>query len=336
MRIATPPARAAAVTLALLFGPAAAFGQFPPAGGKAGKDPGPKPAPDEYRVILKEVQEAYKAPLEVDKDIRDELRKQYEQPTPQREAKIFREIRRLYQTTPEQEQVILRELRRAYDRPSPEQEERVFAEIRRGGQLPLGAVPADLQAGRAANLFRKLDQDRDGRLAPGEMPDTLRGQAARWDRNGDGFIDAGEYVAYYQAQVQVVSAGVAAGEIPIKLPKGVTLAAPAAPAAAAPAVVEERRPVVARAGKLPPGLPDWFTRYDADGDGQVGLYEWRRAGRPAAEFAAMDRNGDGLLEASELLRYLAEQAPVATLSKGSAADALKPPGGKVMPGGKRK
>jgi Ca2+-binding EF-hand superfamily protein len=55
-------------------------------------------------------------------------------------------------------------------------------------------------------------------------------------------------------------------------------------------------------------LPDWFAKYDTDGDGQVGLYEWVKAGRPVVEFQAMDRNGDGLLEAAELLRYLAEPA----------------------------
>src|SRR5436309_1019361 len=77
-----------------------------------GKDQRP-PATDEFRAILKEIEEAYKAPREVDKDVLDELRKQYSNPTPEREAKIFKEIRRLYATTPEQEQVILAEMRKA-------------------------------------------------------------------------------------------------------------------------------------------------------------------------------------------------------------------------------
>src|SRR5262245_39459289 len=55
--------------------------------------------PDETKAMLKEIQEAYKAPLEVDKDIRDELRKQYQNPSPEREQKILREARRLYATS---------------------------------------------------------------------------------------------------------------------------------------------------------------------------------------------------------------------------------------------
>src|SRR4051794_14355228 len=159
----------AAVVLAL--GPAArpAAAQEPPA----------KPPPDEFRALLKEVEEAYKAPLEVDKDVLDELRKQYRDPTPEREAKIFSEIRRLYVTTPGQEDAIVRELRRAYQQPSPEQEARVFQVIRRGGQHPPGTVPPDVQAERAAKTFRKFDRNGDGVLSPDEMPEFLRGQVGQ-------------------------------------------------------------------------------------------------------------------------------------------------------------
>ena len=66
--------------------------------------------------------------------------------------------------------------------------------------------------------------------------------------------------------------------------------------------------MVFRAGKWPAGVPDWFIRLDADGDGQVGLYEWKTSGRPLAEFVRMDRNGDGFITMPELLFYLAPQA----------------------------
>ena len=59
--------------------------------------------PDEQTALLKAVTEAYKAPLEVDKDIRDELRRQYQNYSTDREQKILREVRRLYVTNPEQE-----------------------------------------------------------------------------------------------------------------------------------------------------------------------------------------------------------------------------------------
>jgi hypothetical protein len=70
---------------------------------------------------------------------------------------------------------------------------------------------------------------------------------------------------------------------------------------------EERRPVVYRAGHLPPGLPDWFAQLDTDHDAQIGLYEWKHSGRPLEEFRAMDRNNDGFLTVEEVLWYLARE-----------------------------
>jgi|GEM_PF-5673102 len=256
-----------------------------------------KQATDEFRAILKEIEEAYKAPREVDKDVLDELRKQYRDPTPERELKIFREIRRLYATTPELEETILREIRAAYQQPTGEQEERVFAAIRRGGQLPLGTVPASVQAEQAAKLFRKLDLNGNGVLNADEMPEALRSQLAQWDANRDKTISFEEYTPYYQASLKLIAEGVAAGEIPLRLPK---------PAVADdPALVEKPRAAVA---KPVPGLPDWFAQCDLDGDGQVGLHEWRKKGGSIKDFVAMDQNGDGFLTAKELLTYLAEQA----------------------------
>src|SRR5688572_29708741 len=151
MRAVRLPVLSGLAAVGLLLTPDVDHGQPPP------PDPKPpkiKPPPDEFRALVKEVEEAYKAPFEVDKDVLDELRKQYKNPTPERELKIFREIRRLYNTTPEQEMDILRELRRAYEQPSPNQEARLFDVIRRNGTLPLGTVSADAQASRATKLFR--------------------------------------------------------------------------------------------------------------------------------------------------------------------------------------
>jgi hypothetical protein len=90
-------------------------------------------------------------------------------------------------------------------------------------------------------------------------------------------------------------------------------------AATAPAEPEERRPVVYRTGKLPKELPAWFQQLDSDHDAQIGLYEWKAAGRPIAEFLRMDRNNDGFLTVEEVLRY---QAQTTSADKAPAGDTV--------------
>ena len=55
--------------------------------------------------------------------------------------------------------------------------------------------------------------------------------------------------------------------------------------------------------KLPKGLPEWFTRNDANGDLQISMAEysvdWNDA--KVAEFAKLDGNGDGVLTTKEVL-----------------------------------
>jgi Ca2+-binding EF-hand superfamily protein len=74
--------------------------------------------------------------------------------------------------------------------------------------------------------------------------------------------------------------------------------------------------------RLPGGLPDWFARDDADGDGQVAMAEYSTLWSDAKvrEFAAFDLNGDGVITPRECL-------DAATRKDASAS----PPGG--APGG---
>ena len=53
-------------------------------------------------------------------------------------------------------------------------------------------------------------------------------------------------------------------------------------------------------------LPDDYRKYDKDGDGQVGLYEWPK--NRIAEFLALDKNGDGFLTVEELKKPSVREA----------------------------
>jgi hypothetical protein len=56
--------------------------------------------------------------------------------------------------------------------------------------------------------------------------------------------------------------------------------------------------------RLPKGLPDWFARNDADGDGQVVMAEYASlwSETKASEFAKFDLDGDGVITPRECLR----------------------------------
>jgi Ca2+-binding EF-hand superfamily protein len=61
-------------------------------------------------------------------------------------------------------------------------------------------------------------------------------------------------------------------------------------------------------GILPKGLPSWFKALDKDGHGQVTLHQWREADKEIDEFRRYDLNGDGIITADEVLRYLKKRS----------------------------
>ena len=134
----------------------------------------------------------------------------------------------------------------------------------RADQSPLWKEPKELDlAKEAEKMFKHLDRNEDGYLSPAEMPEALRSDLRRWDKNGDGLINLDEYKAYFPHRLDRLHK-----EYRRLMDDG-------------PRVVEidenelDKRPTVIRAGKLPPGLPAWFEQLDQDRDGQVALYEWR-------------------------------------------------------------
>jgi hypothetical protein len=83
---------------------------------------------------------------------------------------------------------------------------------------------------------------------------------------------------------------------------------------------EEEKPVTFhRPGKLPKGIPDWFAKLDTDNDGQVGLYEWKEAGRSLEEFRKIDRNGDGFITVDEAMRVAKANVPAGKSDGGNSA-----------------
>lgn len=148
----------------------------------------------------------------------------------------------------------------------------------------------------AERAFREGDKDRTRRLEDAEMSEALRGTQKKWDRDGDGKIDLDEYTAYYLARM---------AEVPATKPDSSATNKPAS----APTPFDDERPSVLRYGKLPKGLPTWFVDWDTDQDGQIGLYEWRKAGKSVDEFLKIDLNEDGFIEADEWLKYAKDNTP---------------------------
>lgn len=140
--------------------------------------------------------------------------------------------------------------------------------------------------------FKRRDANGDGFLNKDEMPEALKAELKKWDKNGDNLISKEEYRDYFIARVSGnhTNSEQAAAPNPLII------------------VIDEeeldRRPTVYRAGKLPKELPPWFGQLDTDGDGQIALWEWRKAGKELEEFKDWDRDGDGFITAEEVLHKL--------------------------------
>jgi Ca2+-binding EF-hand superfamily protein len=144
---------------------------------------------------------------------------------------------------------------------------------------------------KAIGSFKRADKNGDGLLNEDEMSNNLKQVWKMWDANKDGVIDLEEYKAYFRDLMAKRQQDNQTDDTAAKVD---------------PNAGEdwEKRPTVYRAGHLPKELPAWFAAYDTDQDGQVGLYEWRRAGQTYERFQEMDRNGDGLLTAEEVLYFM--------------------------------
>jgi hypothetical protein len=193
------------------------------------------------------------------------------------------------------------------------------------GGLPMGRGQAPAAGPRDAGgfdldaaaevRFRRLDTNGDGLLNYDEMPEDLRAERDRWDTNKDGAIDLAEFKEYVKTRAAQRRAengrgnspgspntGDGGGVQPIVIPEAPT-----------PTEEDEPKQVVYRRGKLPKEAESFFRQHDKDGDGQIGLYEWKNSGQPLETFFAMDRNGDGFVTVEEYLRFIgvSKKEPIA-------------------------
>jgi hypothetical protein len=312
----------------LLLGTSAAYGQHPTAIPST-VNPGDRNAQSEERAMVKAIEAAFNDPKDVNKGIRDAVRKAAQRPSADQESTVLLEVRRRYLSTPQHDEVVLQELRKMYTNPTPAQEDAVLAEASRLGRVPTGTVSDSTLADLAVRMFRKFDRDRDGALEAAEMPTPLTRNLTNWDRDWDGKIETKEYWEYFQKGYKDVYSKVMAGQIPIRVrsqrsarsaPVPATRNPNPTPPPIKPVTEPEVKPrPVYRAGHLPEGLPKWFANLDADKDGQIGLYEWREDGRAIKDFLEMDQNADGLLTPEEELAWDKEHSEeVAKATKQSA------------------
>jgi Ca2+-binding EF-hand superfamily protein len=188
-----------------------------------------------------------------------------------------------------------------------------------------GFDPSTMTDDQVRGFMRSYDTDGDGRISKAEAlagrSDTMKERFDLYDANRDGFMDLAEYRAYnvgrFQERMQQSSGGSPAAPPPVFQPQPVPgQPMPGQPVPGQPASDEPARPEVLRYGKLPKGAPTWMLAptnsnkdgLDADRDGQIGLYEWRRAGKRTAEFVEKDLNGDGYLTYTEWKTYEERQA----------------------------
>jgi hypothetical protein len=141
----------------------------------------------------------------------------------------------------------------------------------------------------AESIIKRYDTNKNGVLDRDEIA-QLSGPMRNADRNGDGVITKEELVANLsefgrRRSDQDRPAGVASsGNSP-----------------AASSGSRKTLRFLDAQERLPKGLPEWFYRRDADGDGQVSMAEYASVWTDAMaeEFSRYDLNGDGIVTPEE-------------------------------------
>jgi EF hand len=156
----------------------------------------------------------------------------------------------------------------------------------------------------AMRAFNNLDLNGDGFLNANEINQSreFKSEWRKWDTDGDDLISLAEWKVYWRqkhlnpGKLVKKDAEEQTEPLPIQSKTPGKL----------PVVKIDIKPQEAKPGKridrLPATLPAWFKQLDLDGDGQISLYEWKKAGKDIEEFIKLDLNDDGFLNVEEVLR----------------------------------
>ena len=163
----------------------------------------------------------------------------------------------------------------------------------------------------AEGLLKQYDSNKDGILQRDEWS-KMRSESQKADRDGNGLITKEELAA----QLADYSKGRSSGSTSGSSGSGSSTSgssygsrssssgssASGGTKSLSKGTVKTYR-FLAPAERLPSGLPDWFTRNDGNGDGQISMAEFSTSwdDQRAAEFTRWDRNGDGLVTPKEAI-----------------------------------
>ncbi len=149
----------------------------------------------------------------------------------------------------------------------------------------------------AKSLVKQYDKNKNGVIDRDEWR-AMRGDPEKDDLNNDGRLTVDEVVARLESYS---SGGATTASRPTSTNRSVRRGSYIGRAPSEKG--QNRYRAVPPIERLPRGLPDWFARNDANGDGQVAMSEfaatWTNA--KAEEFASYDRNHDGVITPGECL-----------------------------------